>query len=228
LTELARAVTSDELLGAPFDPTVADSPATDFVKGAFGPPAVVDPAQVFGRVIVGDTLIGERPTFTGLPAAAEFTNQWQSRPDAGQPWQDIVGANGLTFEIPPDALGLQLRFEVIADDGEGGGVTGASSATSPVSIPPRLVTAPSVSGTSKVGSLLTLDQGAWSGDPVPAVSQHWKRCAGASRSVIRGTRATTYRLTAADVGLTVRARVFAANIGGTASTLSNTVGPISP
>jgi hypothetical protein len=219
-------VTADGLLGPPLDPAVVDSPASQPVAAAPGQPKVADPAQVFGgAAIPGRTLIGERPTFVGASGSATYSNQWQSRTDPSDPWQDVPGATGLTFHVPDALIGSQLRFAVIVDDGPAS-VTGASDPTNIVGTIPTNVTPPSLSGTPQVGQPVTLDQGTWSANPAPTLSQHWQRCAAGKCHTIKGATGTTYTLTAHDSGMTVRAQVVAANTAASRGAFTNSLGPV--
>lgn len=66
---------------------------------------------------------------------------------------------------------------------------------------------PKVSGTAKVGSILTAKFGTWS--PKPTLSIQWLR----SGKAIVGATSPTYTLTAADLGKRIRVEVVAGGIG---------------
>ncbi len=89
--------------------------------------------------------------------------------------------------------------------------SGNSSATPPVN-----VTAPSISGTPQQGQTLTASPGTWSGTQPITYSYLWKRCdtTGANCVLISGATHTTYSVTAADVGHTLRVAVKATNSAG--------------
>jgi hypothetical protein len=71
---------------------------------------------------------------------------------------------------------------------------------------------PSISGTPQLGQRLTGDRGDWSNNPT-AFAYAWARCAtnGGSCAAISGARSTSYLLTSADVGNTIRFFVGARN-----------------
>jgi hypothetical protein len=87
--------------------------------------------------------------------------------------------------------------------------------------------APSISGQTKVGGMLTASPGSWSASPI-SFSYAWSRCDahGASCSSIAGASAKTYELTSGDGGHTLRVVVTATNAAGTATALSVPTSPV--
>jgi hypothetical protein len=96
-------------------------------------------------------------------------------------------------------------------------------------------TAASISGTAKVGKVLTVAKGSWTGTPAPTYAYKWYRCtlvstkastvapaAAAKCSAIAKATAATYKLVAADKGKFVRAQVTAANSLGAKVSLTKT------
>ncbi len=79
--------------------------------------------------------------------------------------------------------------------------------------------APSISGTTTDRSVLTANPGTWTGAPTPTFTYQWRRCnaAGASCVDIASATASTYTLTATDVGSTIRVVVTGTNTAGNAS-----------
>jgi hypothetical protein len=83
---------------------------------------------------------------------------------------------------------------------------------------------PVVSGTAAVNHTLSTTNGAWNGAP-SSFSAQWQRCAanGTSCADISGATATTYMLTSADGGHTVRSTVRATNVNGQSQPASSGV-----
>jgi hypothetical protein len=77
---------------------------------------------------------------------------------------------------------------------------------------------PAVSGTAAVGHTLTSSAGSWNGAPT-AFSFQWQRCSSTGTGCIDipGATSSTYTLTAADGGASVRATVSATNVNGASS-----------
>jgi hypothetical protein len=80
-------------------------------------------------------------------------------------------------------------------------------------IDPANVAAPVVSGSERVGSKLTSGRGSWSGTPTIDYAYQWQRCNSAGKSCdnIAGATASTYEITSADSGSTLRSVVSAGN-----------------
>jgi hypothetical protein len=84
---------------------------------------------------------------------------------------------------------------------------------------PAIATPPTIAGTAKSGETLTATTGTWGTAPT-SVAYAWQRCSdtGSACAAIdgaSGATATTYVLTSADVGQTVRVVETATNGGGT-------------
>jgi len=86
-------------------------------------------------------------------------------------------------------------------------------------VAPSNTAPPEVSGTAEDAVTLTASDGTWTGTAPITFAYQWERCddaAGEACADIDGATASTYTLTAADVGRWVRAEVTATNaIGGT-------------
>jgi hypothetical protein len=93
------------------------------------------------------------------------------------------------------------------------GTGNAASAAAPTNQSP-----PTIAGTPTVGSTLTAASGTWSGTAPIDFSFQYRRCGagGASCSNISGASHSTYTLRSADRGATVRVRVTAKNVDGSA------------
>jgi hypothetical protein len=90
----------------------------------------------------------------------------------------------------------------------------------PPVLPPLSVHAPSLSGTAKVGGLLIVDAGSWSGSSPLDLRYTWLRCQKGC-SVVAGASGARYRVSAADIGSRIEARVTATNAMGSATMPTN-------
>jgi hypothetical protein len=81
---------------------------------------------------------------------------------------------------------------------------------------PQNTAAPTISGTPRVGQVLTASNGTFTGDQPITYTYQWQRCDqnGSSCSNIVGATGQTYTLTSADVGRTLRVVVTATNARG--------------
>lgn len=94
---------------------------------------------------------------------------------------------------------------------------GASIPAAPVN-----TSAPTISGSTVVGSTLMASRGGWTGHPTPVYTYEWLR----DGVVIAGATSVTYTLVAADDDADISVRVTATNSQGSASAASATVGPV--
>ena len=88
---------------------------------------------------------------------------------------------------------------------------GSASGTAPVNSAP-----PTVSGIAAEGQTLTATAGAWTGTTPIDLRYQWRRCdsGGANCVDVAAASPTTYALTTADIGHTIRVRVTASNAYG--------------
>ena len=86
---------------------------------------------------------------------------------------------------------------------------------------PTVGTAPSISGTTTVGQVLTASAGTWTSSELSYTYQ-WQDCDGAGNNcvAISGATASTYTLTSSDAGHTIKVAVTATNPGGSATSSS--------
>jgi hypothetical protein len=96
------------------------------------------------------------------------------------------------------------------------GLLAVSSASGTATAAPSNQTAPSISGVPLEGNTLTGTRGDWSGTKPITYTYAWARCDenGANCSPISGADKTSYKLTSADIGSTIRFRVAAKNDDG--------------
>ena len=96
---------------------------------------------------------------------------------------------------------------------------GAGTATFAVSDPGNS-SAPTVSGITTDGQVLTATNGSWTGTGPLTYTHQWQRCAGAICTSIPGAVARVYTLTGADVGYTIRVVVTASGLTAWKSAIS--------
>src|SRR5439155_1151947 len=147
------------------------------------------------------------------------------KPD-GSDCTTIAGATTQTHVLGNRDVGKRIRVRVTASNSDGS-TTVASNPTAVVAAPPKNTGQPAISGTARVGSLLTATQGSWKNAPTSFAYQ-WTRCpasGGKSNAsdcaAIAGATATTYTVTSADLGRRLRFRVTATNASGSTTVASN-------
>ncbi len=204
-----------------------------FTTPAGGPPVNLAPPQISGTAQPGQTLAVSPGTWSPNGIYAE---QWERCDARGLGCQPIAGASGSTYTITSADLGSELTVVVTALNSAGrasaaavpvGPVTSASRGGTPQSAPPTILTAPRlhVSGAAAPGTRLFVDPGRYSGAS-QAIVQFWRcdpRCVPIGVPGI----AASVRVSAADAGAFIRARVTVSGPGGTTSTWADGVlGPI--
>jgi hypothetical protein len=92
---------------------------------------------------------------------------------------------------------------------------------------PASAVMPTISGSAVIGQTLTASVGSWSNEPTSYAYQ-WQDCdsSGANCVDIAGATASTYTVSALDLGHTIRVAVTASNGGGSASATSATTAAV--
>ncbi|UKA50782.1 carboxypeptidase regulatory-like domain-containing protein [Arthrobacter sp. FW305-123] len=157
---------------------------------------------VSGTVKVGSVLTAV-PGAWG-PAPVTLAYQWFRSGVA------VTGATAGTYSLTAADLGKAMTVRVTGT--KAGFTTAAktSAATAAVAVGTLTAPVPTVSGTVKVGSVLTAVPGAWGPAPVTLAYQ-WFR----SGVAVTGATAATYSLTAADLGKTMTVKVTGTKAGFT-------------
>jgi len=135
-------------------------------------------------------------------------------------WDDPLEPYDTAINVALEAVGDKLYFHT--------GVVGAGREYAWMQAPaaPASVAAPAITGTAKVGKVLTGARGSWSGAPSAITSAQWYRCASAPSTTpttsslsgcvaISGATKATYKAVTADKGKYLRLRVKAQNESGT-------------
>jgi hypothetical protein len=175
------------------------------------------------------------PTISGTPQQGQtVTLQQAIWADTADPtitvadaWESCAGAtcsaigSGTTYTVTAADVGRTIEVVETATTATDGSTTINSAPTATVTaLPPPVNTSPpTIAGTAQIGKVLTLTQGKWTG--ATAITDQWEACAGATCSAIAGQTATTYTVTAADVGKTIKVLETATNAGGPASVSSS-------
>ncbi|OFI38547.1 hypothetical protein BIU82_04300 [Arthrobacter sp. SW1] len=176
-------------------------------------------AQATSAPVAAGTLTAPTPTITGTakvgytltanagtwgPAPVTLAYQWFRSGVA------ITGATAATYVQTSADLGKTMTVQVTGT--KTGYTTAArtSAATAAVAAGTLTAPAPTITGTKKVGYRLTANAGTWGPAPVTLAYQ-WFR----SGVAITGATASTYTLTASDLGKTMTVRVTGSKAGYT-------------
>ena len=167
---------------------------------------------IAGTVQLGATLTEGHGTWTNAPSS--YTYQWERCTGSPLACSAITGATAQTYVLTTADAGFTIEVQETAINA-GGPSAAASSAGVALTAPPAGQSAPTISGTTVQGDVLTEHHGTWTNSPT-SYTYEWLRCnsVGASCTAIAGATAQTYTLTAADVGGELVMLETATNAGG--------------
>ncbi len=189
-------------------------------------PVNTSPPTLAGTPQEGQTLTASPGAYSGTTPIT-YVYQYRRCDKTGGSCSNIGGTTTQTiYKLTSADVGNTVRVQVTASNSSGS--TTATSVPSAViqkanSAPPKNTTAPTLSGTPQEGQTLTANPGSYSGSTPITYQFQYRRCDknGGSCSNSGGTTTqTTYKLTSADVGNTVRVNVIATNKDGTITTAS--------
>jgi hypothetical protein len=227
--ELRAVVTATNAVGSGSAASARTAPV------AANPPSNGTRPTVVGTAQQGQTLNASEGVWGGSDPKS-YAFQWLRCAVDGGSCSAITGATARSYTLASEDVGRTIRVRVTASNA-GGSATAESEPTSPIlpgpppadAQPPRNDAPPTISGSARDGETLTASTGSWSGTPPIAFQYQWRRCdatTGISCADIDGARASSYALTAADVGHRVAVVVTANNAFGTAMAGSAPVGPV--
>ena len=188
--------------------TSAASNQTAVVVAA--PPTNTAVPTISGTAQEGQTLTASPGTWTGAPT---FSYQWLRCNTSGSSCS-TVGADQSTYGVSAADIGSRMKVQVTATNGAGSNSASSSLTAVVTEAAPANTGLPQVSGTAQDGQTLSTTTGTWTGSP--SFGYQWRRCnsSGTSCVNVSGATASSYVLTSADVGSTIRSRVTATNSGG--------------
>ena len=204
------AVAIGAVFGAPLTGQAADKAA----------PSNTATPTISGTPQESSTLTASNGTWSSSPTSYAYA--WSRCDQNGDNCAAISGATAGTYAAQSADVGHTIRVTVTAKNADGSAdATSAPTAVVSSASAPGNTQAPTISGTTQVGSTLTAANGSWSGSPTGYVYA-WNRCdqTGSSCAAIGGATASTYQLKSVDVGATLRVTVTATNSAGSTSSTS--------
>ncbi|ACL38716.1 hypothetical protein Achl_0719 [Pseudarthrobacter chlorophenolicus A6] len=157
---------------------------------------------ITGTAKVGATLTATPGTWG--PAPVTLAYQWFRSGVA------ITGATAPTYPVAAADLGKTMTVRVTGTKAGYTTTAKTSAATAAVVAGSLTAPVPTITGTAKVGAMLTANPGTWGPAPV-ALAYQWFR----SGVAITGATAATYPVAAADLGKTMTVRVTGTKAGYT-------------
>jgi hypothetical protein len=175
------------------------------------------PPVLGGYARAGSTLTTSLGTWSGN-GPFTYSVDWRRCDVAGAACVS-TGVRGTSYAVVAGDLGSRMRAYVTASNSGGGTTTPSAPSAAVGSAPPENTKAPQVTGTAKVGSLLTADPGTWI--DVRSYRYRWWRCVGTTCAYVDGATSPTFLLRAGDAGATFRVVVTASNPGGASTAHSD-------
>jgi hypothetical protein len=212
--------------------TTAESALSQPIGGSGGggttaAPANSSPPTISGTAQDGQTLSASTGSWSGSPTS--YAYQWQRCDSSGAGCANVSGATASSYPLGSADVGSTLRVTVTASTA--GGSATAQSAPSAIvaAMPPQSTAPPNVSGTDAAGQTLQSSTGSWTGTAPLSYAYQWQRCdsSGAGCANVSGATSSTYTLTTADAGSTMRVHVSASNSAGSAVATSQPTAPVS-
>jgi acid phosphatase type 7 len=195
-------------------------PFSQNVAAATSPPSNTALPTISGSVVVGQTLTASPGSWTNSPTS--YAYQWLQCDSSGANCVAISGATGSTYVLVRADLGKTIRVTVIASNDAGSSAPATSVQTVKVAgTLPQNTSPPTFSPTSGLASGATTvtvtSKGTWTGVPTPTQwAYQWQACTsatdGSSCAGIVGATASSYALTAAEIGSYIRLAVKATNV----------------
>lgn len=177
------------------------------------------PANTVAPVVSGDLHQGQLLSCT--------TGSWSNSPTSyAYQWKrngtNLGGATSSTYTTVSGDIGQSVKCTVTATNIIGSGTPQDSNTVTVLPQVPAISVAPVVSGTPEDGQTLSCTTGTWTNTP-SGYTYQWK----ADAVNIGGATASTFLLTATQIGAMMTCAVVASNAGGSGSaSTSNSVGPV--
>ena len=190
---------------------------------ALVPPHNTTRPQITGTAKVGSSVAATTGAWDNSPTS--FTYAWSrcTTNNTLASCTTIAGADQSSYTLSVDDDTRYLRVVVTATNASGS-VAQHSYPVKITRVRPANTVRPVITGTPRVGSVLTATSGEWTNSPTGGYTYAWARCttnnAFASCTPIAGADQATYTLTASDQTFWIRVLVTATNSGGSASRFS--------
>jgi hypothetical protein len=201
--------------------TASDQISVTVANATVVPPLASAPPVLSGGTTLASTVTGTTGTWSGT-VPITYALQWLRCSASGDGCSAVPGATSTSYTLGLADLGSELRLSVTATNAAGSATSTSDASAPAVAVPPQLVASPEVTGTTAIGQTLSSTAGSWNGTtPIDYVLQ-WLRCSstGDACADVPAAVGTSYAVTGADAGSTLRVRVTATNPGGSATAVS--------
>jgi hypothetical protein len=188
--------------------------APSAVVGGVVPSNAIAPL-ILGLTVTGQSVSATSGTWTGTEPIG-YAYQWELCNAKGEACKELAGATKSSYTIPSGEVGETLRVVVTASNVAGSVPKTSEASTAILGLVPVNTEAPSISGTTTAGQILTAASGKWTGTEPILYGYEWERCnsSGGECKEIAGQTLALYTATGEDVNHTLRVVVTASNVAG--------------
>jgi hypothetical protein len=216
---LAVVVTATNAAGS----SSATSSVTSLIAGIL--PKNTALPSISGLLQDGSLLSAATGSWSGSEPIS-YAYQWEGCNALGKACEELKGATGSTLKLDPSEIGKTLALIVTATN-----AAGSTSATSSVTsliegILPKNTVLPAITGALKLGQLLSVSNGTWTGSEPISYSYQWQLCLLGTCTNIAKATSQTFLLSGLSLGNTLRAVVTAKNAAGSVPVNSAITGPL--
>lgn len=184
------------------------------------PPANTSLPEISGTAREGQLLSTTNGIWNNSPTS--YTYQWLRCNASGAGCSDITAATTSSYKLISTDIGVTIRVIITTTNasGDGSATSGQYPATGTVlGNPPENNSLPIISGIPTQGNTLTFTNDEWGHTPTSYTYQ-WRRC-NPTCVDISGATNSSYLLTYADAGKTIRIVITASNAFGSGDATSN-------
>jgi len=186
--------------------------------------------SISGSAKDGSLLTASNGSWANSPTSYAYA--WQRCDNSGGSCVAIASATSKQYTLTSADVNQRIRVQVTATNSSGSGTatSGPTNTVQATGQAPKNTAAPTLSGTQKEGSVLTVSNGGWTGTNPIKFTYQWQRCDATSGNCVNIAGATNQSYTAAsvDVATVLRAIVTATNSKGSTAATSEATGIIAP
>jgi hypothetical protein len=194
-------------------------------QAASAAPVNLSPPIVKGKTTDGKKLIASPGSWSG--GKPSFSYAWERCDEAGQNCAPVPGA-GASYVTSDADVGHRLVAIVTATNGDGSAAQATAPSAKIAPVGPRKKKAPTVSGTTQDGQMLSASTGTWRGTGPLSFAYQWESCHGRACAPIPGATKQSYRASTADLTKKLRVIVTASNVAGSGTATSKPSAVITP
>ncbi len=183
-------------------------------------PANTSPPTISGgaKAQEGSPLKAYAGKWTG--GSLTYSFQWQRCDPEGE-CANILLASSSEYTAGAVDVGSTLRVVVTARNSAGSREAASEKTAQVTAVAPKNTELPAISGVAEEGQLLSASTGGWGGTPATTYIYQWEWCTTADHcTAISGSDEASYRVSAANIGDTLRVTVTDENPGGSKSAIS--------